>query len=367
MSVLCVVQARSADIGATPLLAYLLHRVAAADLGHVVVIVTDQADGVVAGVARDHGAELVLVGAAEDALTSCADALRRCSADRVVRLTADCPLVDPALIRCALAKQSATGADYVSNTLIRTYPSGLDLEVVAAGALLAADAEATDPVERDNITPFVYRRPERFTLRALRHPTSHSRHRWTIDTIEDLNRVRDIVGALEDPCFAWERALEVTGPPPPAPGRTTLDPAMIEDAGAILALRNDPEAVRWSTTAAPVAPSVHAAWFASLIEDPSRRTWVAREDGDVVGQVRVDVAGGVGTISIAVRADERRRGVGTRMLSGLSSALSEDHQVHTLEAMVMRGNLASRSLFERARFSRVGESGGLLHYRRSAR
>lgn len=113
-------------------------------------------------------------------------------AGHVVRLTGDCPLIDPQIIDRVIDLHLATGADYTSNTLTRTFADGLDVEVMTWAALDAAHAEATDLYEREHVTPFIYRRPERFTLRCFMNGKDESALRWTVDTAEDLEGVRGI-------------------------------------------------------------------------------------------------------------------------------------------------------------------------------
>ena len=114
-------------------------------------------------------------------------------ADHVVRLTADCPLADPVLVEAVLARHLDRGADYTSNVFPRTFPRGLDCEVMTAAALRTAHAEATDPAEREHVTPFLYRRPERFALANMRNDVPLGREGWTVDTADDLAFVRRIV------------------------------------------------------------------------------------------------------------------------------------------------------------------------------
>ena len=114
----------------------------------------------------------------------------------VVRLTADCPLIDPGLIdeavRLALASQTA----YCGNAERRTYPDGLDVEVMTADALFAADAEATDAFDREHVTPFLRRQPERFAAAHLVQPADQSEMRWTVDTCADFTFARAVYDAL---------------------------------------------------------------------------------------------------------------------------------------------------------------------------
>ena len=134
-------------------------------------------------------------------------------ADHVVRLTADCPLADPVLIESVLARHLDRGADYTSNVFPRTFPRGLDCEVMTAEALRAAHAEASEPAEREHVTPFLYRRPERFSLANMRNDLPLGREGWTVDTADDLAFVRRIVDHMDDDGFSWREAWAAVGHP----------------------------------------------------------------------------------------------------------------------------------------------------------
>ncbi|HEY2358039.1 MAG TPA: glycosyltransferase family protein [Phenylobacterium sp.] len=118
-------------------------------------------------------------------------------AKAVVRLTADCPLADPALIDEVIAHHYSAAADYTSNTLgTRTYPHGLDTEVIRPAVLLQAAERAQDPYEREHVTPYVYRRPETFRLAGVARAESLAGLRWTVDLPEDLAFVRSVYAKL---------------------------------------------------------------------------------------------------------------------------------------------------------------------------
>src|SRR5690606_17265794 len=108
----------------------------------------------------------------------------------------DCPLADPSVIDACVRLHLAGRADYTSNTLQRTYPDGLDVEAMTAAALAAAAAEARDPFEREHVTPFLYRRPDRFRLAQLTQPRDQSSLRWTVDTADDLLFVERVFAAF---------------------------------------------------------------------------------------------------------------------------------------------------------------------------
>ena len=124
------------------------------------------------------------------------DTTRRFGAASVVRLTADCPLIDPLLIDAAVHRFAQTGCDYLSNMLHPSYPYGLAVEVMTAQALLAAGAEAVDPQEREHVTPFIYWRAERFRLESMTRTPDLSHHRWTVDTPQDFDLVSRILSVL---------------------------------------------------------------------------------------------------------------------------------------------------------------------------
>lgn len=201
-----------ADLGGRPVLQLMLERLRPADVDRVVVATSDRGiDDPVAELATQLGIDVVR-GPEADVLARFAIALDRFPADDVVRLTADCPLTDPALVDAALDLHRSTGADYTSNSLERTYPDGLDVEVVRTSALRAAVAEANEPEEREHVMPFVYHRPDRFRLASLETAEWLGHERWTLDTADDLDRLRSIVDGLPDPvAAAWHEVLAVAG------------------------------------------------------------------------------------------------------------------------------------------------------------
>jgi spore coat polysaccharide biosynthesis protein SpsF len=130
-------------------------------------------------------------------------------ADHIVRLTGDCPLTDPAIVDACVAVHIANSADYTANGVERTYPDGLDVEVMTASALARAAREAKDPFHREHVTPYIYRNPEIFSLDALLYPRDLSGLRWTVDTPADFAFVERIFTELlpRDPFFGWRDVL----------------------------------------------------------------------------------------------------------------------------------------------------------------
>lgn len=122
----------------------------------------------------------------------------------LVRLTADCPLADPQVIDATISLLMERGLDYAANTPARrTYPKGLDVEVMKASVLLRAAREATDPYEREHVTPYLYRHPELFPQDFLSQEAEEGEVRWTVDRPDDLEFVRQVYDALypQKPAF----------------------------------------------------------------------------------------------------------------------------------------------------------------------
>jgi len=136
-------------------------------------------------------------GSLQDVLGRYAGALESFGpADHVVRLTADCPLADWTVIDEVIALHLDSGADYTSNTVDRSFPKGLDVEVFRADLLPAIACATRDPYDREHVTPFFYRNPERFRIEQLVRPERHDEVRWTVDTPEDFAFTTAVYEAL---------------------------------------------------------------------------------------------------------------------------------------------------------------------------
>jgi spore coat polysaccharide biosynthesis protein SpsF len=194
-----------------PLLVHVVRRVErAATIDRTVVATTTlPADDAIVELGAADG-WTVERGSEQDLLSRYLDAARAHDAERVVRITSDCPLIDAAVIDEVVTALAAAGADYASNTLEpRTFPRGLDVEAMTMVALESADREDHDPGSREHATPFLYRHPERYRLTGIRLPVDLSGHRWTVDTPEDYELVRRIYDALGRDDFGWREALAV--------------------------------------------------------------------------------------------------------------------------------------------------------------
>ena len=158
-------------------------------------------------------------GSEDDVLDRYAGAACAASAEVVVRITADCPLIDPELIDRVVEAMFATEPrpDYASTALQRTLPRGLDVEAFTAVALDHAWSEAREPYQRSHVTPYLYEHPERFALLpvAAAAPPCAADLRWTVDTSEDLELVRALYRRFGDEdTFGWREALTAVAEEP---------------------------------------------------------------------------------------------------------------------------------------------------------
>jgi spore coat polysaccharide biosynthesis protein SpsF len=150
-------------------------------------------------------------GSENDVLSRFYGAAQEYAADAVVRITSDCPLIDPQIIEQVVDFYKSTDYDYVSNCLERTYPRGMDTEIFSMLALSEAFAEATTIPDREHVTPFIYRQSERYRLGYVYYEKDYSHYRWTVDTQEDFALIRRIIEALypQQPEFTLEVCLDL--------------------------------------------------------------------------------------------------------------------------------------------------------------
>lgn len=204
--VLAIIQARMGStrlpgkslmpLGGRSVLANVVARVRlAAQVDETVVATTTlPEDDAIEAEARRLGVP-VFRGADEDVLGRYYHAAAAFHGDVIVRITADCPLIDPAVIDRVIMRfgPGTDHCDYASNTLQRSYPVGLDVEVFSLAALAAAYDEACTAYEREHVTVFLYQNPDRFRLASVEAPVDTSSHRWTLDTPADLDALTTIV------------------------------------------------------------------------------------------------------------------------------------------------------------------------------
>jgi spore coat polysaccharide biosynthesis protein SpsF len=197
------------DLAGEPMLARVVERTQRArTIDHVVVATTVEPEDEPI-VALCHSRDwAVFRGDRDDVLDRYYQAALADGADAIVRITSDCPLIDPDIIDRVVARLDGT-VDYASNiNPRRTFPRGLDVEVFTFAALSAAWREDRDRSGREHVTPFLYRHPERFRIALVEsdRPETAS-HRWSVDTPEDYELLERIYAEFPRGDFTWKEIL----------------------------------------------------------------------------------------------------------------------------------------------------------------
>lgn len=159
----------------------------------VVAIPFDRQNDVIVNTIKEYSDKIIIFrGSEEDVLDRYYKAAKERMADVIVRLTSDCPLIDPEVVDNVIEQFLNTHCDYCSNTLKRTYPRGLDAEVFSFNALAKAWNEAKKEYEREHVTPYIIENPEKFKLFNVPFSTNLSHLRWTLDTNEDFKFIEAV-------------------------------------------------------------------------------------------------------------------------------------------------------------------------------
>lgn len=220
--VVAIVQARMAssrlpgkvlaDLGGQPVLAWVVGRARRAEGIDQVVVATSVAaeDAIIEAFCREREYPCTR-GELHDVLDRYVRTAHEFDAEVVVRLTGDCPFIDPEMLSENLSTflSADPPLDFAANRLPgdRTIPIGLDAEFCTIQALETAWREAQEPHQREHVMPFFYEQPERFKILHIKHQPDYGDFRWTVDTPEDLQLLREVVAHFEDDQFSWKDVL----------------------------------------------------------------------------------------------------------------------------------------------------------------
>ena len=220
--VIAIIQARMAatrlpgkvleKLAGQPMLARVVNRTCRAKTldGVVVATTAKPDDDVIVHLCQEQGWPYVR-GSEEDVLDRYYQAASTFEANAIVRITSDCPLIEPEIIDKVVNEYLSyrPEVEYMSNTLVRTFPRGLDVEVMSFDVLRTAWQEDHNPAWREHVTPYIWRHPEKFKIRNVANDTDYSHMRWTVDTVEDLTFVRKIYHHFQNDSFTWREVLSL--------------------------------------------------------------------------------------------------------------------------------------------------------------
>ncbi len=201
-----------AEIAGQPMLTRVVERVSRARTVNLVMVATTTSP--IDNVVEDHARRLgvpVFRGAENDVLSRFHGAATSCGADLVVRVTSDCPLIDPDLIdRVASALiEAKPRAAIAANMIHRSFPRGLDVECIWGADLARLHEIAHEVHQREHVLPYAYEHPDEFPSVSVTDPVDRSWMRWTVDTSEDLEFVRRVADSLRPEQTSWLSVLDV--------------------------------------------------------------------------------------------------------------------------------------------------------------
>mgnify|MGYP000926538114 FL=1 len=201
------------DLSGKPVLYHVLERIKKTKLvDNIVIATTDlDSDEPLIEYLRENKIDYYR-GSSEDVLSRYYESALQYKADIIIRITSDCPLIDPIVIdEIIKIYLENNNYDYVSNTLMRSFPRGLDVELFTFDALKKSFLKAEKKWEREHVTPYIYTNRDLFNVFNFTNKTDQSFFRWTLDTPEDYQLIKEIYDSLynEGKIFTTEEVISL--------------------------------------------------------------------------------------------------------------------------------------------------------------
>ena len=194
-----------------PLLELQVERIMEAkNFDKLIVITSSKSSDDIIGQFCKYRKILIFRGSLYDVLDRFYQAAKQYNAQHIIRLTADCPLIDPGIIDNIVQLHLNNNFDYSSNVMQRTFPDGLDVEVMTFNTLKQAWLNAKSKYQREHVTPWVHQNIEKFKIGHYKYQHDLSRLRWTVDYAEDLIFIKQVYDKLyqHNPKFTWLDVLQ---------------------------------------------------------------------------------------------------------------------------------------------------------------
>ena len=220
MNIIAIIQARMGskrlpgkmlkEIKGKPLVFYVLNQVKKSKLIDGIVLATTDTDKdrVLLETVEKIGFK-TFAGDENDVLDRYYQSAKSFKGDIIVRVTGDCPLIDPRIIDKVIQRYNETGCDYASNVDPPTFPDGLDVEVFSFKVLENAWKEAKLSSEREHVTPYIYKNKDKFITINVENDSNLSKMRWTIDEKEDFLFLKMILDKLGNKEINMKNILDV--------------------------------------------------------------------------------------------------------------------------------------------------------------
>lgn len=222
MRIVAIIQARMGStrlpgkilkkVNGRPLLSYQIERLQQSNYINDLVIATtiDEKDDLIVEFCEKNNI-LSFRGSEEDVLARYYETAKAFKAEAIVRITSDCPIIDVQVVDKTIQYFIDNNFDYVSNTVERTYPRGLDTEIFTFAALEIAYNEAVLERDREHVTAYFYTNPDIFKISNVRNAMDYSKYRWTVDTEEDFQLIKNIIEKLyiENPQFTLHDTVKL--------------------------------------------------------------------------------------------------------------------------------------------------------------
>jgi len=327
-------------------------------------------------------------GSEEDVLSRYYEAAKEFKSDIVVRITSDCPLIDPQVVDLVIEKHLNSGADYTSNVLQRTFPRGLDIEVFNFKVLEKTQKEARKNYQREHVTPYIYEHPEIFELQhieakgKLRRPEL----RLTVDTKEDLKLIREIYRHLyklrkifytEEIIDLFNNHQELIKINEKVRQKNWANEIMrssnisirirkanFSDVEFLWYLRNQPDVYRYSKKPKRVSWEEHIKWIVPIILRMHKKNiFIIENDSLPIGQIRFDYDKEKrAQMSISLLKEFRGKGIATQSFKKAIKILKKEKKIRTFFAEVHKDNTFSQKFFENLNFKLTSKKKNWFKY-----
>ncbi|WP_341457728.1 GNAT family N-acetyltransferase [Clostridium botulinum] len=299
------------------------------------------------------------------------------NADIVVRVTSDCPLIDAevseSIIQYYLDNKS--NYDYVSNTIDRTYPRGLDTEIFDFKALEKAFKEATSPRDKEHVTPYIWDNPEIFRLNQYKNNKGYSDLRWTLDTEEDYKLISLIYEHFQNKKYFNMNEIILFLEKNPEVNEINKDveqkeldnnlfliPANESHCELIYEWSNDDEVRKNSFNSNKIIYEEHAKWYLNKLRDSNCCIYLLADANKSIGIVRIERKQNKNVISYSIAKEFRGKGYGYKILLKLEEELIKEYKEIVLTGYVKEENISSIKIFKKLNYKVVENSNNVIRF-----